>query len=126
MEKGMKLPDSGEWVDRQEYYSETSSRIYVVARRNGTNEHGCSCPGWRTHRKCKHLTKLGYVSYQGENSTLTTGQKKTAKPFTTHRNTEPHPTQPNRPTVYTGPILPTKQAVPTVPTKRRAISFEDV
>lgn len=52
------LPDNKQWVNRFEILSETSNRIYVVAQRRTTGEWGCSCPGWRAHRHCKHLRAI--------------------------------------------------------------------
>lgn len=49
------LPDVGEWQNRFEIRSEISNRVYVISRNKKTMKWGCSCPGWITHRKCKHL-----------------------------------------------------------------------
>jgi len=53
---------STQWADRIEIKSETSSRIYVVAKNTGTGAWGCSCPGWKSHRTCKHLKSMGLAS----------------------------------------------------------------
>jgi hypothetical protein len=47
------------WINRTEIRSETSDRIYVVSQHASKRHWGCSCPGWRRHRKCKHLERLG-------------------------------------------------------------------
>jgi hypothetical protein len=47
------------WINRIEIKSESSSRIYVVSQHATKRYWGCSCPGWRAHRKCKHLERLG-------------------------------------------------------------------
>ncbi len=53
------LPDLRGWTNRFEIRSETSSRVYIVSQNIVGRHWGCSCPGWRTRRKCKHLTTLG-------------------------------------------------------------------
>jgi hypothetical protein len=50
------------WADRIEIKSESSSRIYVVARNVSTGAWGCSCPGWKSHRTCKHLKSMGLAA----------------------------------------------------------------
>lgn len=52
------LPDNDQWECRVEVRSETSDRLYTVARNKRTQAWGCSCPGWRSHRTCKHLTVM--------------------------------------------------------------------
>lgn len=52
------LPDSAQWQNRFEVRSETSSRRYVIAQRKSDGSFGCSCMGWKSHRKCKHLTAV--------------------------------------------------------------------
>ena len=47
------------WINRTEIRSETSNRVYVVAQHARKRHWGCSCPGWRRHRRCKHLKRLG-------------------------------------------------------------------
>jgi hypothetical protein len=49
------LPDNEQWTNRVEIKSETSSRLYTVAQNKKTGQWGCSCPGWKRHRHCKHL-----------------------------------------------------------------------
>ena len=53
------LPDNAQWTNRFEVRSETSDRIYIVSQHKTRRHWGCSCPGWRTRRKCKHLTTVG-------------------------------------------------------------------
>lgn len=49
------LPDNDQWTNRFEIRSESSNRIYVVAQNKKTGKWGCSCPGYLSKRKCKHL-----------------------------------------------------------------------
>lgn len=52
------LPDNDRWTNRFEIKSASSDRRYVIAQQRHDGEWGCSCPGWRHHRKCKHLTDV--------------------------------------------------------------------
>ena len=54
-----KLPDNAQWKHRFEVRSESSGRIYIVSQNINKGHMGCSCPGWRRHRTCKHLNALG-------------------------------------------------------------------
>lgn len=58
-----KLPDAKGWTNRFTLKSATSDRLYIVAQRETSGEWGCSCPGWRVHRKCKHLRTLGLIGH---------------------------------------------------------------
>jgi uncharacterized Zn finger protein len=58
------LPDNGQWRYRFELRSESSNRIYIVAQKKSDESWGCSCPGWKRHRKCKHLTAVGLPSHE--------------------------------------------------------------
>lgn len=55
---GAVLPDNDAWTNRFQIKSETSSRLYTVAQRKSDGSWGCSCPGWKSHRTCKHLNHL--------------------------------------------------------------------
>jgi hypothetical protein len=48
-----------QWVNRTEVRSETSDRLYVVSQHAAKRFWACSCPAWRTRRRCKHLDQLG-------------------------------------------------------------------
>lgn len=53
------LPDNDQWQFRMEVKSETSDRIYIVSQNKKKKHWGCSCPGYRIHRTCKHLEAMG-------------------------------------------------------------------
>jgi hypothetical protein len=50
------LPDNTLWCDRFEICSETSDRVYIIAKNKKSGKYGCSCPSYRVRRYCKHLT----------------------------------------------------------------------
>jgi hypothetical protein len=52
------MPDTDQWVNRFTVNSTSSSSVYTVSQRRSNGVWGCSCPGWRHHRKCKHLTDI--------------------------------------------------------------------
>jgi len=58
------LPDNGQWTNRFEIRSESSNRVYIVAQNIAKGHIGCSCPGWRRFRKCKHIAALGLPAYE--------------------------------------------------------------
>jgi hypothetical protein len=53
------LPDNAQWENRFEIKSASSNRIYIVSQNIKKRHWGCSCPGWKRYRKCKHLESLG-------------------------------------------------------------------
>jgi hypothetical protein len=53
------MAENNVWINRIEIKSETSNRLYIVSQHARKRYWGCSCPGWRAHRKCKHLEQLG-------------------------------------------------------------------
>lgn len=59
-----KLPDLGVWINRFEIHSQSSDRVYTIAQHKDKRHWGCSCPGWKSHRTCKHLRELGLPSYE--------------------------------------------------------------
>jgi hypothetical protein len=52
------MPDNAQWTNRFTVRSQSSSSLYTVAQRRTDGTWGCSCPGWRHHRRCKHLTDI--------------------------------------------------------------------
>lgn len=58
------LPDNEQWQNRFEIKSESSNRIYVIAQHKKKRYFGCSCPAWRTRRKCKHLEALKLPAFE--------------------------------------------------------------
>jgi hypothetical protein len=52
------LPPNDQWINRLQIRSESSSRLYIVAQRRTSGEWGCSCPGWKAHKHCKHLKEM--------------------------------------------------------------------
>jgi hypothetical protein len=58
------LPDNQQWTNRFEIKSASSSRLYTIAQRKSDQSWGCSCPGWKRHRNCKHLTHLHFALKQ--------------------------------------------------------------
>jgi hypothetical protein len=64
------LPDNTQWENRFEIHSETSSRVYIIAQHRTKRHWGCSCPGWRRHRNCKHLRQLALPSHEEPHEVL--------------------------------------------------------
>lgn len=64
VEPDRKLPDNGQWTNRFEVHSESSSRVYIIAQNIEKRHWACSCPGWRIHRTCKHLAILALPPYE--------------------------------------------------------------
>lgn len=57
--RAVRLHANDQWENRFEIHSETSNRVYVVARHKKKRHWGCSCPSYRTRRRCKHLEDIG-------------------------------------------------------------------
>ncbi len=62
--RNSKLEENGQWKNRFEIRSESSNRVYIVAQNKSKGFFGCSCPGWRIHRSCKHLMALGLPTHE--------------------------------------------------------------
>ena len=62
--KDVMLPDTAQWINRFEIQSESSNRIYVIAQNKEKRHWACSCPAWRTRRKCKHLETLNLPLFE--------------------------------------------------------------
>lgn len=60
----MALPDNTEWTNRFSIKSESSTRLYTIAQHKTKKHWGCSCPGWRTRRYCKHLRALELPTHE--------------------------------------------------------------
>jgi hypothetical protein len=56
------MAEHNTWINRLEIQWETSNRVYVIAQHAAKRSWACSCPGWRGHRHCKHLERLGLPS----------------------------------------------------------------
>jgi hypothetical protein len=54
-----RLPEGPQWTNRFEIKSGSSDRKYIISQNKAHRHWGCSCPGWRTHRTCKHLAAIG-------------------------------------------------------------------
>lgn len=57
--QSLSLPDNDQWQFRFQVESETSNRLYVIAQNKKKKHWGCSCPGWKRFKQCKHLEALG-------------------------------------------------------------------
>lgn len=49
------LPDNGHWTNRFQVQSTSSAKLYTIAQQRSDGRWGCSCPGWRHYRRCRHL-----------------------------------------------------------------------
>ncbi|MDR2272033.1 MAG: hypothetical protein LBF27_14100 [Sphingobacterium sp.] len=56
--EALSLPDNDQWQFRFEVESETSDRVYIIAQNKKRKHWGCSCPGWKRFKQCKHLQAL--------------------------------------------------------------------
>lgn len=58
------LPDTEQWHLRFTIQSESSNRLYVIAQHKKKRHWGCSCPGWKRNRYCKHLSALRIPAHE--------------------------------------------------------------
>lgn len=56
--EGSHLPDNRDWENRFEIPSSSSNNMYIIAQHKTKRYWGCSCPGWKRHRKCHHLESM--------------------------------------------------------------------
>ena len=61
---GKHLPDNDQWTNRFEIKSASSNRVYIVAQNIKGQHFACSCPGWKTHRICKHIKSIQKIGRQ--------------------------------------------------------------
>lgn len=55
----IRLHDNEQWQMRFEVCSESSSKTYIISQHKQSRYWGCSCPGWKSRRRCKHLDRFG-------------------------------------------------------------------
>ncbi len=72
-----------QWINKTEIKSASSDRLYIVSQHSVERFWACSCPAWKTRRKCKHLQQLGLPGGQepfemnaGKKNRLLEGYKK--------------------------------------------------
>lgn len=69
------LPDNDSHTCRMEILSETSDRVYIVAKSRRTGKWECKCPAGIFHRKngpCKHLKAMApFLKEMEENEKIT-------------------------------------------------------
>ncbi|MBN8880503.1 MAG: SWIM zinc finger family protein [Sphingobacteriales bacterium] len=58
------LPDNDQWQFRFQVESESSNRLYTISQHKKKKHWGCSCPGWKRYRQCKHLAALGIPGHE--------------------------------------------------------------
>jgi hypothetical protein len=53
-----KLDDNDQYENRLEIIG-SKGHVYIVAQHKVKRYWCCSCPGWKSRRKCKHLREMG-------------------------------------------------------------------
>lgn len=56
--QSVQLPSNDQWQNRFTITSATSNRLYIIAQHIKKRHWACSCPGWKAHRRCKHLDAM--------------------------------------------------------------------
>ena len=51
-------PDNAGYINRFKVPSSSGTSSYLVSQRRTSGEWCCSCRGWITHRRCKHLAGI--------------------------------------------------------------------
>ena len=62
--QSISLPDNDQWQHRFTIESESSNRLYTIAQNKNKKHWGCSCPGYKRFRKCKHLQTMGIPTHE--------------------------------------------------------------
>ncbi|SCC48135.1 hypothetical protein GA0116948_11079 [Chitinophaga costaii] len=62
--KALALPDNDQWQFRFNVESASSNRLYTISQHKVKKHWGCSCPGWKAHRTCKHLQALSLPCFE--------------------------------------------------------------
>lgn len=62
--EALMLPDTDQWQLRFNIESATSNRLYVISQHKKRKHWGCSCPGWKRNRNCKHLRSVGLPCFE--------------------------------------------------------------
>src|SRR5271167_1193825 len=76
------LPDNDQYTNRFDIKSESSNKLYRIAQHKKRRSWSCSCPGWISRRKCKHLSALGLPNFNVPfEPKLKSGSMKTAGKF---------------------------------------------
>jgi hypothetical protein len=58
----VRLVDKKGWINRWEFRSDVSDKLYVLAQHGIKRHWGCSCTRYRFHRECPHLRDFGLPS----------------------------------------------------------------
>jgi hypothetical protein len=56
---GELLPDTNIWINRFTVPSDSTNAEYIIAQHRTKRFWACSCRGFTSHQKCKHLGRLG-------------------------------------------------------------------
>jgi hypothetical protein len=53
-----------QWTNRFLVPSSSSNVMHTVSQNKKNRHWGCSCNGWKRHKKCHHLKELGLPCFQ--------------------------------------------------------------